>query len=107
MIRLLIKKRGQSTLEYAILVVVVIMALIGIQAYLKRGISGRMRESADQIGDQFSPDFTEYNITTASYARVNETQEGGIQTTDYQDQWTSRSGRESMGNFSDEFWVQQ
>jgi len=106
MIRLLIKRRGQSTLEYAILVVVVIMALIGIQAYLKRGISGRMRESTDQIGEQFSPDFTTYNITTKSYARVNETQQDGVQTTTYQDQWTSRSGNETMGNFSEEFWVQ-
>ena len=104
MIRLLIKKRGQSTLEYAILIVVVIMALIGIQAYLKRGIQGRLRESSDQIGDQFSAEFTTYNIRTQSYADVSETQAGGVTTTTYNEQWTSRSGSEEIGNFEEEYW---
>ncbi len=102
MIRLLIKRRGQSTLEYAILVVVVIMALVGIQAYLKRGISGRMRDASDQIGDQFSPEHATSNVTTKSYARVNETNVGGVSTTRYEDQWSQRTGSESFGNFSEE-----
>lgn len=105
MIRLLIKKRGQSTLEYAILIVVVIMALIGIQAYLKRGISGRMRDATDQIGDQFSPEFTSYNITTDTYADVSENMTGGATTTTYNDQWTQRTGSETMGNFQQEFYT--
>ena len=74
MLRLLIKKRGQSTLEYAILVVVVIMALVAIQAYLKRGIQGRMKDSADQIGDQFSPIYTQYNHITESGSYTTENQ---------------------------------
>ncbi|MFC1646545.1 hypothetical protein ACFL2Y_05160 [Candidatus Omnitrophota bacterium] len=105
MIRLLIKKRGQSTLEYAILIVVVIMALIGIQAYLKRGISGRMRDSTDQIGEQFSPEFTTYNITTTTHAHVGENMTAGATTTEYKDQWSQRTGTETMGNFSQEYYV--
>ena len=37
MLRML-RKRGQSTLEYAVLIVVIIAALIAMQVYLKRGL---------------------------------------------------------------------
>ncbi|MDD5004888.1 MAG: hypothetical protein PHS93_00050 [Candidatus Omnitrophica bacterium] len=104
MMRLLrTKKRGQSTLEYAILVVVVIMALIAIQAYLKRGIQGRMRDSADQIGDQFSPDHTTYNYRTESFSNTTEAQDAWTTTTKYEDSWQQRTGSETMGNFEDEY----
>ena len=106
MLRLLIKKRGQSTLEYAILVVVVIMALVAIQAYLKRGIQGRMRDSADQIGDQFSPEFTEYNYTTKSHTKTNETQDAWTTTAKYLDSSSERTGQETTGNFAEEYWTQ-
>lgn len=106
MIRLLKKNRGQSTLEYAILIVVVIMALIGIQAYLKRGIQGRMRDSSDQIGEQFSAEFSETNVTTKSLARVNETQDPWSTKQTYKEQWTQRSGNETIGNYQEEYWVQ-
>lgn len=102
--RLLRKKRGQSTLEYAILVVVIIMALIGIQAYLKRGLQGRMRESTDQIGEQFSAEFTTYNMVSKSYAKVNETQDAWSTTTKYEDQWSFRTGNETTGNYQQEYY---
>jgi uncharacterized protein (UPF0333 family) len=109
MVRLLRKKRGQkrllgqSTLEYAILVVVVIMALVGIQAYLKRGIQGRMRESADQIGDQFSAGLTTSNITSTSHAIVNEEQDAWSTTSRYTAQTSQRTGTESIANYQMEF----
>ena len=103
MIRSLIKKRGQSTLEYAILVVVVIMALVAIQAYLKRGMQGRMRDSADQIGDQFSPEFTTYNYVSESHSKTNETQNAWETTTEYIDSWSQRTGDETIGNFAMEY----
>ena len=49
------KKRGQSTLEYAILIVVVIGAFLAMQQYIKRGLQGRLKSAADDVGDQFSP----------------------------------------------------
>lgn len=49
------KKRGQSTLEYAVLITVIIAALISIQTYIKRGVQGRLKSASDDIGDQFSP----------------------------------------------------
>jgi uncharacterized protein (UPF0333 family) len=49
------RKRGQSTLEYAVLMIVIIAALISIQTYIKRGVQGRLKSASDDIGDQFSP----------------------------------------------------
>ncbi len=48
------KKKGQSTLEYAILIIIIIGALLSIQVYIKRGVQGRLKSAADDIGDQFS-----------------------------------------------------
>ena len=55
MFKLLNKMKGQSTLEYAILVIIIIGALLTIQVYIKRGVQGRLKQSADDIGDQFDP----------------------------------------------------
>jgi len=60
-------KRAQSTLEYAVLIVVIIGALLAIQTYIKRGVQGRLKSASDDIGDQFSPDNTNsIHISTSS-----------------------------------------
>lgn len=100
-------KKAQSTLEYAILIVVVIMALIAGQAILKRGIQGRLKQSADDIGQQYSAEFTESNYTTTTHAEINEEQNAWTTTTTYDNQWTQRIGNETMGNFQEEFWMPQ
>jgi len=47
------KNRAQSTLEYAVIIGVVVTAILAINIYMKRGIQGKLRESTDQIGEQF------------------------------------------------------
>ena len=54
------RKKGQSTLEYAILIIIIIGALLSIQVYIKRGVQGRLKGAADDIGDQFSGGNTNY-----------------------------------------------
>ncbi len=44
--------KGQSTLEYAILIVIIIGALITLQIYIKRGLQGRLKSATDDIGEQ-------------------------------------------------------
>lgn len=56
-------KRAQSTLEYAVIIAVVIAALLAIQIYMKRGVEGKLRESTDSIGEQFDANNTTMNIT--------------------------------------------
>lgn len=57
-------KRGQALFEYVILAVVIIAALVSMQIYIKRGISGRWREAADSVGVQYDPLNTWSNYTT-------------------------------------------
>lgn len=46
---------AQSTLEYAVLITCIIAALISMQIYFKRGLSGRLRQTGDEIGEQYEP----------------------------------------------------
>jgi len=99
-----LKKNGQSTLEYAVLIVVIIAALIAMQVYLKRGVQGRMRESTDQIGEQFSPGYTVSNMTTHSYSSTKEFNDGYSTTTEIANQYQNRFGDENVMNAESEYW---
>lgn len=72
MIAYLNRKRGQSTLEYAVLIIIIIAALLSIQMYIKRGVQGRLKASTDDIGDQFSPDNTNAVKTTLTNVTTKE-----------------------------------
>jgi len=56
------KEKAQSTLEYAIIIAVVVGALLAMQTYIKRGIQGKLQASTDSIGEQYSA-----GITTVKY----------------------------------------
>lgn len=48
-------RKGQSTFEFTVVVVVVIAAVIAMAIFLKRAAMGKLRESGDQLGAQFHP----------------------------------------------------
>ena len=58
-------RRGQSTLELALTIVAVAAAAIAMSIFLKRRVMGKMRESGDQVGGQFSP-----LTTTTTYTKT-------------------------------------
>ena len=73
MIRMLIKeRRAMSTIEFSLLTVVVILAIIAMQAHFKRGIEGGWRRQIDQVAAQFSSDYE--NITTVIIESTNQTE---------------------------------
>ncbi len=94
-------RRGQSTLEYVILIGFVVAALIAMGVYMKRGLQGRLRESTDQIGQQYSAGNTEseYTITTGM-TQVENMKAGGATTTEIQRNLQSKSGYEKVSDFS-------
>lgn len=53
----LTNRKGSLTIEYAILVAIVVVALLGMQGYIRRAICGRWRASADTFGHgrQYDP----------------------------------------------------
>jgi uncharacterized protein (UPF0333 family) len=72
MLQYLNQKRGQSILEYSVLIVVIIGALLTIQVYIKRGVQGRLKSAADDIGDQYSEGNTNSIQTTIRNAITQE-----------------------------------
>jgi cytoskeletal protein RodZ len=75
---------AQSTLEYAVLIVVVIGALLSIQHYLKRGVMGKMKTSTDESisAEQYDTENTIYtkNTTTTSATQDISTNAGSTTT---------------------------
>jgi len=107
MFKYLIKKRqkGQSTLEYAILIIIIIGALLSIQVYIKRGVQGRLKSATDDIGDQFSPGNTNVvkTMTTTSVSR--DTFAGGVTSSVLQaDEVTTDTMNSTVMNVQQEFW---
>ena len=81
MLQYLNQRRGQSTLEYAVLIVVIIGALLTLQVYIKRGVQGRFRSAADDIGDQYSDGNTNVIKTTNRSSTTEETYNAGQSST--------------------------
>jgi len=57
------QRKAQSTLEYAMVIACVVGALIAMQIYIKRGIQGKLRDAADEIGEQYSAKTTTSSLT--------------------------------------------
>ena len=51
----MLKKRGQSILEYILLLIIVIGAFVAMTNYVKRGLQGRWKVAIDDIGEQYDP----------------------------------------------------
>ena len=51
-------RRGQATLEYIYLLGILIVVLIAMGVYMKRGFQGKYRELGEQVGSQYSPTAT-------------------------------------------------
>ena len=47
--------KGQTALEYIVLLIIVLGALLAIQNYFKRGLQGRWKAAVDDMGDQYDP----------------------------------------------------
>lgn len=108
MIKLKLSKKAQSTLEYAVLIGVLVAALVAMQTYLKRGYQGKLREGADQMGEQFSPGHTTYTYTTTSDTVSGEdvqSTQGNAQTlTTITSQTSDKTGSETVAVGAQENW---
>lgn len=80
-------RKGQSTMEYAIVIGLVIAAAVGMQIYVKRGLQGKIRDATDikasgaswMTGDQYEPNYsaTTDMRQTREATEVAETTKGG------------------------------
>lgn len=101
-----LNKKGQATLEYGIIIAVIVAGLIAMQVYIKRGFQGKLRQASDDMGEQFSPGYTTGTHTATTTASSTENITGGSQSTTSSsaDQSQSRSVNETVAAFSNEYW---
>lgn len=99
------RKKGQSTLEYAILIIIIIGALLSIQVYIKRGVQGRLKSAADDIGDQFSTGNTNVIKKMVTSSQTQDTFLSGVtQSTLTKAEVTTDLMNSSVMNVNQEFW---
>jgi len=102
------RQRGQSTVEYAILIIIVIGALLSIQVYIKRGIQGRLKSASDDIGEQYSPGNTNITRTTLTYSQTDDlfgvSAQGVSKSTLVGKDYTNVTSSLNIVNVQQEFW---
>jgi uncharacterized protein (UPF0333 family) len=54
-VKKMFKRKGQSTLEYALIIAVVVAGLLLMQYYVRRGFAGRLKTATDDMGEQYDP----------------------------------------------------
>ncbi len=87
----MLNRKGQSILEYTVIVIIILGVVIAMKDYIKRGIQGRWKSATDDFGDQYDPQHVNSSIMYAtqvnseSLATVVNGSDSGEQ-----GQWTSR-----------------
>ena len=108
-------RKGQSTLEYAVLIAGIVGAVLIFKPYLQRVVQGRFKDSSDRIGYKFGGE-TEESITNSMTA-WEEKGTGGTVTTELYDavgtqnitsetttaETVTRSEKEKWGSTTPEF----
>lgn len=106
-----IDKKGQSVLEYALIIATIVFALWMMQGYFGRGLQGKLKVVADELGQQYNPQNTESSMnityesdtTTQTFTRVEtdpdtgEEYEETITNTTINSETQTRQGTETVG----------
>ena len=98
------KKKGQSTLEYAVLIVVVLAALIVGQSYVKRAQQGSLMDSADRLGEQGEPGGSNITRTSVSHSRTQDNFGSGKHSLVTLDASTNTTNNKVLVNIQRTFW---
>lgn len=80
---------GQSYVEFAALIVIVIGVLIVMKVYIMRSFEGKYHRLADQIGSQYDPNAVNITSTETTNTTTNEYTAYGVNadnSTNYQDE---------------------
>lgn len=90
-------KGGQSIIEYTMFIAVVVLALLAMQVYLKRGLQGKVKDMADQISPAlYNPNLTISDYSTNTSSETQSHYDRGTFTQDIIYENTSRTGTETV-----------
>lgn len=56
-------RKAQVTIEYTMVAICIVAALLAMQHYIKRAVQGRLHEAADSIGGQYDPRHISSTVT--------------------------------------------
>lgn len=99
--------KAQSLLEYAVLIIVIVVALLSSQVYIKRALQGRWRQAMDNVGEQYDYAstfgdtflYTQSNTISKSNLINNEAGEGWINRVDTTNAVENRIGSETVTGY--------
>lgn len=95
-------RKGQSTLEYALIIAVIVGGLLLMQYYVKRGYAGRLKSASDDMGEQYDPTTYSGNFDITQYSKAKqEVVDRESKTTQTADQYNKKTGSESIGAWSE------
>jgi hypothetical protein len=85
-------RRGQTILEYTVVMIIILGVLIAMKDYIKRGFQGRWKSATDGFGDQYDPTAVNSNVTyaTAGNSTSTVTVSNGTDAAGDMGQWTTR-----------------
>ena len=74
MFRLSRNKKGQNTVEYAVLIGLVVAVAVAMQTYVKRGIQGRFRDASDDYYTGLKSDANWGTVSTTAVTALDKKQ---------------------------------
>ena len=66
-------RKGQTILEFTVIVIIILGVLIAMKDYIKRGVQGRWKSATDDFGDQYDPQSVNSNIMYATQVNSEST----------------------------------
>lgn len=86
-------RKGQTILEYTVILIVILGVMIAMKDYIKRGFQGRWKSATDDFGEQYDPrainSLINYATQVNSQSIVTVVQ-GSSDQSSQQGQWTNR-----------------
>ncbi len=68
------KRNGQTTVEHAVLIIIVMVVLIVMSGYVKRAFQGRWKGAVDDLGQQYDPRYVNgyslHSLTSSSNSQI-------------------------------------
>ena len=109
---------GQTAIEYGILIVIIVAAVLAMPVYIKRGVTGRLRSAADSVGSAYEPGNTtstftldvKRDLTTKSELKKDQDVGAGVKadviitTVTINTDASERSGNETVGKLGTDLW---
>ena len=96
-------RKGQSTLEYALIIAVVVAGLLVMQNYVKRGYAGRLRQASDEMGEQYDPNDHTGSFTVTQESHTKQTVTDRVSRTEHtDDQISKREGEETIAAYGED-----